>query len=98
MSATTELFSELELDARRLIDAYRTARAMDITTTEIILLNVWEAKWSAALPLEQIIRIGEALNNHTLNTDVSMMLSRMVRHKLLRSFASCGVRYYEVNF
>lgn len=98
MPATVELFSALELTARRLIEEYRTARGADIFITEVALLNVWTAQWSAALPVEQIVRVGEALNNCSLGENVPKALTMMVRAKLLRSFVSRGVRYYEVNF
>jgi hypothetical protein len=96
---TTELFSATELTARRLIEEYRTAQGRDIPMTDVALLNVWIAKWSAALSVAQVGTLSDALNAMSIPAaDVAATLTKMTRAKLLRSFTSQGVRYYEVNF
>jgi len=93
----TELFCETELAARKLL-ANRRAASTDATTSEIIVLNVFTAMWSASLTKESVEDIGRAMHHLLEKPDVSAALAALVRAKVLRTRMSVGRKFYELAY
>ena len=65
--------------------------------TQIVMI-VFKAMWSSALPIDQINKIGSAMANLVSEADLQEACTILARAKVLRSRQKNGRRFYEVNF
>jgi len=66
-----------------------------------ILLNMWQAEWSKALTLSEIItrvELNRAIQFENLEKSVRRVLNRMVRKQLLRRRRYLGLSLWEINY
>ena len=95
MEATYTL-TGLEAQARQIIDAARSGEGW--SPARAIILNTFEAMWSAALTAERVEKVGAALAGMTVDGDpIRRELTALVRAGVLRSRVNAGQRLYELN-
>jgi hypothetical protein len=93
---TTVTITGFEAEARIMLDKARFSS--DWNPTRAVILNVFGAMWSAALPVERIAAIGQAMSWQLADEDqLKANLAKLVREKVLRSYRADGVRHYELN-
>lgn len=90
--------SELEVKGRQMLSDYLERAGFSETTTLVIV--TFKAKWSSALPLADIIRIGSALlgiEEASVKPErVKKVLNKMVRASVLRSRVENKKRLWEL--
>ena len=87
--------------AMTMIGQYRSEADDQDFSMRQILLNMWEAEWSKALTLSEIIarvELFKGIQFENVEKSVRRVLNRMVRKELLRRRRKQGVSLWEINY
>jgi len=104
---TTDFSTRPEFEAKthQLFSTYASARLASgerLDGATIAISGAFCAKHHAAMPVEQIVQIAEALGGYTPGSlpvePIRKALGTLARAKVLRARTSRGVRLYEVNY
>ena len=93
--------SDTMVKAMTMIGQYRSEADDQDFSMRQVLLNMWEAEWSKALTLSEIIarvELFKGIQFENVEKSVRRVLNRMVRKELLRRRRKQGVSLWEINY